>query len=288
MIVATQNQQQSRAPRRAPDRVRGRIACAIGALALVFASVAHGQSAARVAPRASTVAWGALPFAVGERLSYDAHAGPGLNGRAEMWIEGPEDIRGTSTMVLRFTFAARVGFLHVDDNTTSWLDPIRMSAMRFVKEEHHLMARHNEDVTIEPLTRHWSAADGRSGTSPTNIPLDELSFMYAVRTFSLSTDSATVLDRHFDAERSPTTLRMIGRDTITTPAGTFATREVEMRVRDAHNYKGEGVIRFSLSDDACRRPLRIESRIPGAGTVVLTLSSALPKIAACLPMADVP
>jgi hypothetical protein len=56
-----------------------------------------------------------------------------------------------------------------------------------------------------------------------------------------------------------------------------------MRVRDERNYQGEGTIRLSLSDDVCRRPVRIESRIPGAGTVVLTLRSALPVVAACTP-----
>jgi hypothetical protein len=56
-----------------------------------------------------------------------------------------------------------------------------------------------------------------------------------------------------------------------------------MRVRDTRNYKGEGVIRFSFSDDACRRPVRIESTIPGAGRVVMTLESAAPVIPGCEP-----
>ena len=224
-----------------------------------------------------------LPFAVGERLTYDAHAGPGLNGRAVMWIEGPVEVRGTPTMVLRFTFAARVGFLHVDDNTTSWLDPVRMATLRFVKEEHHLLARHSEDVSIEPFAKRWTSADGHEGTSPSTTPLDELSFIYAVRTLSLPDGATLVLDRHFDPDRSPTTLRSLGAGRVTTKAGVFPTREVEMRVRDAHNYKGEGVIHFSLSDDECRRPVRIESTIPGAGTVVLTLVTAEPMIAACEP-----
>ncbi len=223
------------------------------------------------------------PFAVGERLTYDAHAGPGLNGQAQMWIGGPENVRGTSTIVLHVTFAARVGFLRISESTTSWLDPLRMSALRFVKEEHRLLAHHTEDVTIDPSSRRWTAVDGREGTSPTDTPLDELSFIYAIRTFSLPYDSVLVLDRHFDADRSPTTVRFLGTDVVETPAGVFATREIEMRVRDARNYDGEGVIRVSLSDDACRRPVRIRSRIPGAGTVVLVLASAEPAIAACLP-----
>jgi len=224
-----------------------------------------------------------LPFAIGERLVYDAHAGPGLNGRAEMWIEGPVEVRGTPTMMLRFSFAARVGFLRVEDNTTSWLDPVRMATLRFTKEEHHLMSRRSEDVSMEPLAKRWWSADGREGVSPSTRPLDELSFIYAVRTLAMADGSSLVLERHFDPDRSPTTLRSLGSGSVTTKAGVFPTREVEMRVRDARNYKGEGVIRFSLSDDVCHRPVRIESSIPGAGTVVLTLTSAVPVIAACEP-----
>jgi hypothetical protein len=191
-------------------------------------------------------------------------------------------------MVLRFTFATKVGFLRVADNTTSWLDPLRMATMRFQKEERHLLARHSEDVSMEPLAKRWTSTDGKEGTSPTDTPLDELSFIYAIRTFALADGATMTLDRHFDPDRSPTTLRSLGRGSVTTPAGHFATREVEMRVRDVRNYKGEGVIRFSLSDDACRRPVRIESRIPGAGSVVLTLRSALPELEGCAPRGDAP
>ena len=89
------------------------------------------------------------------------------------------------------------------------------------------------------------------------------------------------MERHFDPARNPTVIRSIGRGRVETPLGTFATREVEMRVRDTRNYKGEGVIRFSFSDDACRRPVRIESTIPEAGTVVMTLAKASPVVSAC-------
>jgi hypothetical protein len=261
-------------------------------LALVLAGLASAgtplAAQGRLTTHTTADARAPLPFAVGERLVYAAHAGPGLNGTAEMWIEGPEMVRGTSTMVLRFTFATKVGFLRVADNTTSWLDPLRMATMRFQKEERHLLARHSEDVSMEPLAKRWTTADGKEGTSPTDMPLDELSFIYAIRTFPLPDGATLTLDRHFDPDRNPTTIKSLGRGSVTTPAGTFATREVEMRVRDVRNYKGEGVIRFSLSDDACRRPVRIESRIPGAGTVVLTLRSALPALEGCLARVDAP
>jgi hypothetical protein len=46
-----------------------------------------------------------------------------------------------------------------------------------------------------------------------------------------------------------------------------------MRVRDSRRYKGEGVIRINLSDDAMRIPVRIESAMPVVGTAVMTLQS---------------
>jgi hypothetical protein len=215
----------------------------------------------------------ALPFAVGERLVYDGRV-RGIGGRGTMWIAGPVDVRGVPTYELHFDFAARVGPLTVSQKSISWLDPERMAAMRFEKRERHLLTRREESVELYPAERRWKARNGDAGESPTSAPLDELSFIYFVRTLSLSSDSTLRFDRHFDAERSPTLVRLIGREQLDVPAGSFNTVVVEMRVRDPEHYKGEGTIRFSLSDDRCRVPVRIESTIPDAGTVVLTLADA--------------
>jgi hypothetical protein len=219
-------------------------------------------------------------FMQGERLVYNAHAGPGLNARAEMWVDGPVTLRGIRVLVLNSEIKGGFGPVKVTDRTTSWIDPDRMATVRFLKQEHNPLGSHSEEVEIDPDGRAWHAVDGRTGTSPSDQPLDELSFIYVLRTLSLPDDSALVINRHFDPERNPTVIRSLGTGTVKTPAGTFATREVEMRVRDARRYRGEGVIRISLSDDGCRRPVRIESRIPNAGKVVLELLSAEPACAA--------
>jgi hypothetical protein len=224
-----------------------------------------------------------LPFAAGEKLSYDARAGRGRNGHGEMWIEGPVDVRGAATITLRSEMKGGFGPLTVSDKASSSFDTERMASLRYSKLERSPFGGHTENVEIKPETRSWLAADGRSGTSLTDQPLDELSFVYALRAMKLPKDEPVVLNRHFDADRNPTVIRWIGRDTVTTAAGTFTTDEVEMRVRDPRRYHGEGVIRFSLSADACRRPVRIESTMPNAGTVVLSLRAAEPFISSCAP-----
>ena len=214
-----------------------------------------------------------LPFAVGERLVYEGRV-RGVGGLGTMWIAGPVDVRGVPAYEIHFDFSARGGPLSVSQHSTSWLDPERMAALRFEKRERHLLVRRHESVELFPDERRWRADNGDVGTSPTNAPLDELSFIYFVRTLSLTSDSTLRFDRHFDAERSPTMVRLLGHEQVTTKAGSFNTLVVEMRVRDPQHYKGEGTIRFSISDDRCRLPVRIESNIPDAGNVVLTLADA--------------
>ena len=222
-----------------------------------------------------------LPFGAGERLEYDARAGRLLSAHADMWVEGPVQVNGSAALLLRFRVATRVGPLTVSDDSWSWIDPTRMATLRFEKRERHLLARRTEEVDVDARTGAWRDADGRTGIATSSAPLDELSFIYALRAMPLPADSSVSVDRHFDAERNPTTLRVVGHDTVSTAAGTFATRAVEMRVRDARHYRGEGVIRIWISEDACARPVRIVSTIPDAGTVELALRRASPERASC-------
>ena len=215
-----------------------------------------------------------LPFAIGEKLTYRvsvARLGP--VGRGAMWIEGPVDIRGVSTWLLRFDFTAGRGPVKATDRTSSWIDPERMSSQRYYKHEKHMLAHRDERVEMFPANKRWTANSGESGVSPTDTPLDELSFMYFIRTLPLEDKATYRFTRHFDPARSPTSVTVVRRETIATGAGKFQTILVEMRVKDPRRYNGEGVIRINLSDDDVRIPVRIESAMPVVGTAVMTLES---------------
>ena len=258
--------------RRAPRIARALTAAPL--LALAAASLAAPLAAplaAQPAP-ADLAPVRDLPFAVGERLEYRVRVGAiGTIGRGEMWIEGPVEVRGRDAWLLRFDFEAGRGPLKAIDRTSSWIDPRRMAALRFTKRERHPLSRHAESVELYPEARLWSEAGGESGVSTSDAPLDELSFMYFLRTIPLDADTVLRFDRHFDAARNPTSVRIVGRETVTTEAGEFRTVVLEMRVRDPRRYRGEGVIRIHLSDDAGRIPVRIESRMPVVGTAVMLL-----------------
>jgi hypothetical protein len=216
-----------------------------------------------------------LPFFVGERLAYRVHVSVGAVGRLTMLVDTAEVVRGTSTWVLRFDFHAKVGPIKAVDHTESWLDPVRLTALRFHKHERHPLSKHDERVEIDAAAHRWTAEDGAGGAIASDAPLDELSFMYVLRTLPLGDSLAAAVryERHFDAARNPTLVRVIGRRSVTTEAGTFRTILVEMRVQDPRRYHGEGVIRLDLTDDDCRIPVQIESDMPVVGRTRMTLEA---------------
>jgi hypothetical protein len=220
----------------------------------------------------------ALPFFVGERLTYDVRTSRfGGSGKGVMRVDGPVDVRGTPTYLLSSVIETRVGLTKATNRSQSWLDPVAMASLRFRKRERSLVSSGSEAVEVFPEQRRWEAEGGRSGVSETDAPLDELSFIYFLRTVPLAAESTYRFDRHFDPARNPTTVRVVGRETVTTPAGQFATIVLEMRVKDPERYRGDGAIRINLTDDHCRLPVRIESRVPVAGTAVLTLADVSPR-----------
>jgi hypothetical protein len=216
----------------------------------------------------------ALPFSVGEKLSYEVRiAKGGKVGTATMWIEGPVDVRGTSTYLLRFDSRIRIAFLTAESRSSSWFDPLKGSSLRFFKHEQNPLARNDEAVDLFPDQKEWKSAKGETGQSPSDTPLDELSFMYFIRTLPLTPGATYRFDRHFDTARNPVTVNVIRREMIPTPMGELRVVLVEMHVRDPRHYKGEGLIRIFLTDDDCRLPARIESTMPVVGTAILTIKS---------------
>jgi hypothetical protein len=214
-----------------------------------------------------------LPFGVGEALNYQVRvARIGDVGKGRMWIEGPVVEQGVPTWRMRFEMEAGKGPIRATDRTSSWFDPRRFAILRYEKQERHVLSRSDEHVTIDPSSGRWADADGGGGALGSEFPLDELSFLYLLRTLPLERDTVIRIDRHFDARRNPTIVRIVGRDTLTTPAGIFRTRVIEMEVRDPKRYKGTGTIRIHLDATDCHVPVRIESRMPVLGITTLTLT----------------
>jgi hypothetical protein len=228
-----------------------RIALALGA-AVLCATDAAAQSSP--------------PFGPGEQCVYRGSNRLGRIGTGTMAVEGPVQEGGRRTWLLRFDFSGRVGPAVVSDQSRSWWDPAAASSVRYTKRERSPVSSVTQDVRMDAGARRWTAGDGRGGQMSTAAPLDELSFIYFLRTLRLGDGETYSFTRHYQPGRNPVTVRVVGRGSMRVPAG-------EMRVKDPDRYGGEGVIRFHFTDDARRIPVRIESSVPVGGRMVLSLQS---------------
>jgi hypothetical protein len=215
-----------------------------------------------------------LPFTVGEKITYEIRVANGSKvGTATMWIDGPVAVRGISTYLLRFDSRIRFLLVPAVSRSSSWFDPVRGRSLRFFKHERNPLSHHDDAIDLYPDEKRWKSAEGNAGQSLSSAPLDELSFMYFIRTLPMVPGATYTFDRHFDATRNPTVVRVIRREVIPTPIGELHVFRVEMRVRDPRHYEGEGIIRIHITDDECRLPARIESTMPVIGTAILAISS---------------
>ncbi|MBD0320485.1 MAG: DUF3108 domain-containing protein, partial [Gemmatimonadetes bacterium] len=161
----------------------------------------------------------------------------------------------------------------VEDRTRSWFDPEGMASLRYTKRERTPVSSRAQDVRMDLAAGRWSSAAEGGGALATASPLDELSFLFFIRTLPLKNGDVYNLTRHYEARRNPVVVTVLGRGPIRVPAGRLDAVEVLMRVKDPARYGGEGVIRLHLTDDDRHVPLRIESAVPRAGRMVLSLES---------------
>lgn len=229
--------------------------------------------AAQPAPPRDTTLGPRLPFPVGEVLDYRVNVARGGNiGHGQMRVEGPVVEKGMPTWRLVSEMKAKRAFVKATDRTTSWIDPVRFRAIRFEKSERHPLSHSDELVEMDLDAGTWRDEQGAAQSLGSPLPLDELSFLYFLRTIPLDREGAHTFNRHFDEARNPTLVTVGPEEVVETAAGSFLTRTVIMHVRDPKHFKGVGLIKLNIETSACRIPVRIVSRMPIVGTTTLTLT----------------
>lgn len=243
-------------------------------IALAFAStLLGGAPPARTPtdPSASERAEHTRPLIrPGEDLRFTVQSSRlGRLGTAEMKVQAGEEIEGVPVYELSFDFSGKVAFFKISDRTRSWVRSDSLCTLRYAKHERSPISRRDEDVVIDRTVNQWTDGKNRAPLAAEH-PLDELSFIYLVRSLDLKVSEVAEIRRHFDVRRNPVRIEAVAKEVVD-------GRDVvvyEMRVPDPRQKNGTSSIRFFISDDAARLPVRIESSMPMAGTIVMTLASA--------------
>lgn len=242
--------------------VTGRLATALLAGAVAFAPADAQQRR--------------TPFRAGELATYQVKLGGASVGQGSLAVLGMVNIRGQQTFHTRMTLNGRVTLARVNDTYESWIDADGLFSHRFHQNVHEVRYRRNRTYDFFPETRTYRRENGRTGTIPTNQPLDDLSFLYFARTLPLDVGATYTLPRYFKADGNPVVIRVVRRETVQVPAGRFRTIVVQPVIKTDGLFGEGGRAEVFLSDDEHRIPVLIRSRVPVVGSLTMHLRTFRP------------
>lgn len=261
--------------------IRGRfpapVALIVCAAFAARVSIASGQTSpadssgvtTAVAMQAQTIPWGA-----GERFSYEVKFGSIRVGSGQMEVHGVEQIRGRDAWHTSFWVRGGTFFYRVDDQFDSWIDPDTFSSMRFLRQIQEGTRERSQHFEIYPERSVYVQPDEKPPREYKSVrqPLDEGSFIYFVRTIPLVIGQTYDFHRYFMAKRNPVRLRVLRKETVTVPAGTFNAIVIQPIIKTRGIFSEGGQAEVWLSDDSRRMLLQVKTRLP-FGSLNLYLKS---------------
>lgn len=240
-----------------------------------------GTPAARVVATEksrSAPAVAAVPFGPGERATYQVRVGLfGGVGNGAMEVAGVEDVRGHPTYNLRLTMKGGVPFYRVDTRFESWLDVGKLISRRFEQDQKEGKFKRHRIFEFYPEERRWERAQtDQGGELPTDIPLDDVSFLYFVRTLPLEVGKTYTFPRYFREGGNPVVLKVLRRERVTVPVGTFETIVVQPIIKTSGLFGDGGKAEVYFTDDDQRILVQLKSKVPVLKSLSLVLESYVP------------
>jgi hypothetical protein len=206
------------------------------------------------------------PFAVGETLRYDAKLGYFPVGTATVSVSQRTRERGLDAYV--FTLAGQGGppGWRVRYDLTSWTDSRRFNSLRFHRR---LMQGGKDDehqyVILPDSSRYREVGVPGEWVSPPE-PLDELAFLYFLRTAPLQLGRSYSYSRYFKTGYNPVQVNVAeAREAVILPDGkSVSSIPVEVTARGM-------TMKVWFTDDTRRLPVQLELPMP-FGVVALQLA----------------
>lgn len=226
-------------------------------------------------------------FGVGERLVYRVTFGRVKVGEGTLSVAGVDTVRGTPTYRLRFTLQGGPFFYKVDDEQHSWVAPAPLRSLRFEQRlregdyrRDHRYELDQESSTYSLLTwdeerEEWTPEEDRTDISMPEHALDEIAYLYLARLLPLEVGKTYRFERYFEEDGNPVILKVLRREEVRVPAGSFQTVVVRPIIQTDGLFSEGGEAEVYISDDEERRIVQLKSRMK-VGSLSMYLKSYEP------------
>jgi hypothetical protein len=248
-------------------------AIAVGGLLVVVpnAIAPRAQSAQVAQGPATPPTTYPVPFQVGEKLDYNVNFGPLRVGQGSMEVLDIVPVRGRDSWHTRLRVKGGIPLARVDDLFESWIEVSTFSSLRFVQDLSEVGKDRERHYEFYPERK--SFTENTKPEQPSvEQPLDDGSFLYFIRTVPLEVGNTYEFNRYFRPDRNPVSIKVLRRETITVPAGTFTTLVLQPVIKTSKLFADGGQALIWLSDDSLRIMVQMKTKL-SFGSLNLYLTS---------------
>jgi hypothetical protein len=245
-------------------RARGVVRAALTTTALLLLCVVSPQASA---PPPHV----AVPFPVGEKLTFGAKLAAFSVGEATMEVAGLDTVRGAQMVRLRFHIEGGALWYHLNQTLESWVGRADFRSRRYLNQTEEKGKSWERKFEIFPDSGFYREA-GRDSTFPTvPDPLDDAAFLYWIRTVPLEVGKTYEYRRYFRPERNPVLVEVLGRDKVKVAGKKWNAIVISPSIPNGGGIFSEKAdARIWLSDDSSRYILGLQSKF-SFGLVTLKL-----------------
>jgi hypothetical protein len=210
---------------------------------------------------------------VGEELTYKATFGGIPAGTARMRVAGIELVRGRPAYHVVFSIDGGVPLFRVRDRYESWIDVQTLASLRHRQQISE--GRYKRTTTYEIYPERGTYEEGDSVYASVSHPLDDGSFIYAIRVAGIRVGETRRDDRYFRPDRNPVVLTGLRQEAVRVGAGTFFATVVRPSIKANGIFSENGEAQVWFSQDARRYPVLVKSKF-AKFSLTLSLQSVVP------------
>jgi uncharacterized protein DUF3108 len=213
-----------------------------------------------------------------ERAEYQVKVGVISAGKGVIEVVGKDTVNGYPTYHVVLSIEGGVGPARVNDrfeswgDAASWDDHRNVFARRFIQDQRELGNRRQRRYELYPEEKQYKRVDtGEILPLNTDQPLDDVAVLYFARSLPLKVGDVYEINRYFKADANPIVLRVVRRETVTVPAGTFETVVVRPTIKTSGLFGEGGEAELYFSDDKYHTLVKLRSKVKLIGSLSLHL-----------------
>ena len=226
------------------------------------------------APASAQSKHSGLPFQVGEKAQYRVSYGLiGRVGSGSLEVLSQDTVRGRPTYRLVFALRGGIPGARINDRLESWFDPVGLYSRRYTEKKDEVSFDRDRAREFLVEERRWVGHTNQrqeSGVLPTDRPLDDVSFIFFIRTMTLEVGREYTLDRYWDPDGNPVRLRVLRHETVRVPGGSYRTVVVKPIIKTSGLFKEGGSAEMYFSEGPHRELVQLRVKL-SIGTLRIQL-----------------